>query len=131
MTNNNPLISVIIPSYNRGYCLKRCINSVLKQTYKNIECIIVDNYSYDKTDKIISNIKDSRLKLYKINNEGIIAKSRNLGINYSKGEIIAFLDSDDWWMENKLQLCIEEIINGADFVYHNLEVKYPSSKNNF
>ena len=83
MTNNNPLISVIIP-LTIELLLEKMYKFCLETNYKNIECIIVDNYSYDKTDKIISNIKDSRLKLYKINNEGIIAKSRNLGINYSK-----------------------------------------------
>ena len=92
MINNSPLISVIIPCFNRGYCLRKWINSVLKQTYTNIECIIIDNYSKDETDEIISSIKDVRLKLHKIRNNGIIAKSRNLGIKYSKGEIIAELD---------------------------------------
>ena len=52
--NNNPLISVIIPTFNRSYCIERCINSVLTQTYQNLECIIVDNFSTDETDLLIS-----------------------------------------------------------------------------
>ena len=92
-----PLVSVVIPTFNRAYCIQRCINSVLNQSYKNLECIVIDNNSNDNSNLIFEQYKDNRLKIYKINNNGIIAKSRNLGISKSKGEVIAFLDSDDWW----------------------------------
>ena len=67
---------------------------VLNQTYQNLECIIVDNFSTDETDLLISQIKDPRLKFLKIKNQGIIAKSRNLELNIQK-DIIAFL-THDW-----------------------------------
>lgn len=123
-----PLVSVVIPTFNRAYCIQRCINSVLNQSYKNLECIVIDNNSNDNSNLIFEQYKDNRLKIYKINNNGIIAKSRNLGISKSKGEVIAFLDSDDWWEEMKVEICINEINKGYDFIYHDLIIKDFSGK---
>ena len=122
MKENRPLISVVIPTFNRAYCIERSVNSVLSQTYKHIECIVVDNNSDDDTENLLISIKDPRIKFFKIDNKGVIAKSRNLGIKKANGEYIAFLDSDDWWSPNKLQVCLREIRNGADLVYHNLKI---------
>ena len=101
-----PLISVILPTYNHARFLKDAIDSVIKQDYSNWELIIIDNYSTDHTDQVISLFKDDRIKNHKINNHGIIAKSRNKGIQESKGDWIAFLDSDDIWYFNKLSTII-------------------------
>ena len=101
-----PLISVILPTYNHARFLKNAIDSVIKQDYSNWELIIIDNYSTDHTDQVISLFKDDRIKNHKINNHGIIAKSRNKGIQESKGDWIAFLDSDDIWYLNKLSTII-------------------------
>lgn len=115
-----PLLSIVIPTYNRSFDLKRAIDSILSQTYKNWEVVIVDNHSKDNTDEVIKNFQDSRIRLYKIHNNGVIAASRNLGIKYSNGEYIAFLDSDDWWHSSKLEKSLEALNNGADLVYHDL-----------
>ena len=101
-----PLISVILPTYNHARFLKNAIDSVIKQDYSNWELIIIDNYSTDHTDQVISLFKDDRIKNHKTNNHGIIAKSRNKGIQESKGDWIAFLDSDDIWYLNKLSTII-------------------------
>ena len=116
-----PLISIIVPTYNHAMFIKKAIISVKNQTYKNWELIIIDNFSTDNTQKIIKNFRDKRLKYYKIKNDGIIAKSRNFGIKFSKGEWIAFLDSDDYWRENKLEICVKNINEKIDFIYHDLE----------
>jgi glycosyltransferase involved in cell wall biosynthesis len=116
-----PLISIIVPTYNHAMFIKKAIISVKNQTYKNWELIIIDNFSTDNTQKVIKNFRDKRLKYYKIKNDGIIAKSRNFGIKFSKGEWIAFLDSDDYWIENKLEICVKNINEKVDFIYHDLE----------
>ena len=92
-----PLVSVIVPTYNRGWCVERAIKSILSQTYKNFELIVVDNASTDDTVAKIDSFKDTRIRIVEINNDGIVAKSRNRGIRCSKGKYIAFLDSDDVW----------------------------------
>lgn len=96
------LISVIIPTYNRAYCLGNAIRSVLEQTYSNIELIVIDDGSTDNTENIISSIKDSRLRYIKLKKNGGPSKARNEGIKLAKGEYIAFHDSDDIWYKNKL-----------------------------
>ena len=106
MANNNPKISVIIPTYNRAHLLPRAIESVLKQTFKDFELIIVDDASINNTNEIINKYKkkDKRIQYLKHNiNSGGPAKPKNTAIKISKGEYIAFLDSDDEWFENKLK----------------------------
>jgi glycosyltransferase involved in cell wall biosynthesis len=102
---NNPIISVIIPTYNRAHLLPRSIESVLNQTYKDFELIIVDDGSNDNTDEVVNKYikKDNRIKYIKFekNKGGNVA--RNAGINHSRGEYIAFLDSDDEWLSKKLE----------------------------
>jgi glycosyltransferase involved in cell wall biosynthesis len=97
-----PLISVVLPTYNHGEFIGKAIQSVLSQTYQNFEIIVIDNNSVDETYKVISGFNDDRIKYYLIDNDGIIAKSRNWGIIQSKGEWISFLDSDDIWYYDKL-----------------------------
>tara|TARA_Y100000590_G_scaffold53175_1_gene55698 strand:- start:667 stop:1569 length:903 start_codon:yes stop_codon:yes gene_type:complete len=98
----NPFFSVVIPTYNCADLLNRSLLSVFAQTYKNFEIIVVDNSSTDNTNDVLRSFKDDRLSVIKVNNNGIIAYSRNKGINSSKGQWIAFLDSDDVWSPNKL-----------------------------
>jgi len=115
------LVSIIIPTFNRAHTLQRAIDSVLEQTYTNWELIIIDNHSTDKTDALIESCQNSKINYLKIYNNGIIAKSRNLGIKKSKGEMIAFLDSDDWWTKDKLKISLMEMKkHGADLIYHKL-----------
>lgn len=118
----NPLVSVVIPTYNHAHYLDRALKSVLVQTYPNWEVIVVDNHSNDNTDEVIVGFVDPRITCLKIHNNGVIAASRNAGIRVAKGEWIALLDSDDWWTANKLQACLECIDEKVDLVYHDLEI---------
>lgn len=98
-----PLVTVIIPVYNRENTVLRAINSVLQQTYRNIELIVVDDHSTDSTVKVIKECKDSRIHLICLANNQGANFARNRGIEKAGGEFIAFQDSDDEWMENKLE----------------------------
>ncbi|MFC1666594.1 glycosyltransferase family 2 protein [Candidatus Omnitrophota bacterium] len=99
------MISVVIPTFNRAPFLKKAIESVLSQSYQDFELIIVDDGSQDKTHELIARYA-SRIVYIKQRNKGPSA-ARNLGLQKSKGEFIAFLDSDDWWKKEKLatQIC--------------------------
>ena len=123
----NPIISIIVPSYNKELYISETIYSVINQTYKNWELIIVDNNSTDSTDNILNEYNLQNLKILKINNDGIIALSRNMGIKHANGEWIAFLDSDDEWFDNKLETCMGQIENEIDILFHDLKIQ----KNNF
>ena len=115
------LVSIVLPTYNRGYCIARTIDSVVSQTYKYWELIIVDNDSTDNTHEVLSRYSDDpRIKVVQIDNGGIIARSRNAGIELCKGLIVAFIDSDDPWLPRKLEHCIHWMMLGNDFVYHDL-----------
>src|SRR3990172_8575884 len=118
----NPLVSVVIPTYNHARFLGRALQSVLDQTYTNWEAIVIDNHSQDNTDEIVDSFRDPRIILLTIYNNGVIAASRNMGIRAAKGEWIAFLDSDDWWTPNKIQVCLEQINDKVDLVYHSLKL---------
>lgn len=103
-----PLVSFIIPTFNRVKYLKRAINSVLSQTIKDWELIIIDDNSNDNTENFIKGIKDSRIKYFKnIINRGA-QFSRNKGIFHSKGKYINFLDDDDQILPNKIKLQINK-----------------------
>jgi len=115
-----PLVSVVIPTYNRAIDLERALKSVQAQTFTQWEVLIVDNHSVDNTDEVVSGFNDPRIKLLKIHNNGVIAASRNMGIREASGEYIAFLDSDDWWKPEKLRLSLDALNAGADIVYHDL-----------
>lgn len=118
----NPLISIVIPSFNHDRFIKKAIESVINQTYKNWELVIVDNNSTDNTDDILKCFDLPNIKVLKINNGGIIALSRNMGIKHSNGEWVAFLDSDDEWFVNKLQTCIDQIEKDVDILFHDLKI---------
>ncbi len=103
------LVSVIIPTYNRANLISRSINSVLLSTYKNIEVIVVDDGSTDNTCEIVSQIEDERLRYIRYEENKGANYARNLGIKNSKGEYIAFNDSDDVWFEEKLDELVKYI----------------------
>ncbi len=128
---SKPFVSVIIPTYNHAKFLGKALESVIYQTYRNWEVIVIDNKSTDDTKQVIENFKDPRIHYFKISNDGIIAKSRNLGINVANGEWIAFLDSDDWWTKDKLEVCLKNIDEKVDFIYHKLEIIYDKSNSYF
>lgn len=97
-----PLVSVVIPVYNREETIERAVNSVLNQTYSNIELIVVDDGSTDNSLNVIKQLKTDKMKIFEQNHLGANA-ARNLGISVAKGEYIAFQDSDDEWLPEKLE----------------------------
>src|SRR5260221_8177346 len=98
---NQPLVSIILPTYNRSHLIRESIQSVFDQTYKNWELIIVDDGSTDETSVLFTNHPDSRIHYYRIDHCGIIGRVRNPGMRHARGQYIAFLDSDDLWREDK------------------------------
>ncbi len=95
-----PLVSVIIPTYNRANFLVEALESVFSQTYQEFEVIVVDDGSTDDTPKLIKRFL--QVKYVRQQHKGV-ASARNLGIKYAKGDLIAFLDSDDLWLPKKLE----------------------------
>jgi len=109
--DHKELISVIIPFYNQEHYFEECLNSVIHQTYSNFEIIIINDGSDKKYDKILTELQLKHLDKIKIfgqENKGVSA-ARNLGILKSKGEYVAFIDSDDVWLPNKLEYQINLI----------------------
>jgi glycosyltransferase involved in cell wall biosynthesis len=100
----NSLVSVVIPTYNHAHFLGRALQSVLDQTYPHWEALVIDNHSHDNTDDVVKSFSDPRIRLLKIHNHGVIAASRNVGMREARGEWIAFLDSDDCWYPQKLEI---------------------------
>lgn len=100
----NPLISVIISAYNREETIRRSIDSVIRQTYSNIEIIVVDDGSTDKTVQEIGKVNDTRLRLIVLKCNSGASYARNRGIEEARGEFIAFQDSDDEWLPRKLEV---------------------------
>lgn len=116
------LVSIIMPSYNTAPYIEETIQSVLNQTYTNWELIIVDDYSNDNTDEVLDTIKDNRIRYFKNEKNSGAAVSRNKALREAKGQWIAYLDSDDLWMPEKLEKQIKFMEeNGYAFSYTNYE----------
>jgi glycosyltransferase involved in cell wall biosynthesis len=98
-----PLVTIVIPTYNRKELLQKAIASILSQTYVNWELFIVDDGSVDDTGELVLSIKDARIHLINLNHVGNIAGLRNIGAAAGSGKWIAFLDSDDEWTAGKLE----------------------------
>lgn len=113
--------SIIIPAYNTGHLIGNCISSIVSQTIDNWEAIVVNNYSTDNTIDIVRSFNDPRIRILDFNNNGVIAASRNKGIQNSEGDWICFLDSDDFWEPDKLQ-GVAKYVEDYDFIYHDLAV---------
>ena len=109
------LVSIIMPSYNTAPYIMETIQSVLNQSYQNWELIIVDYCSTDNTDQVVACIRDERIKYFKNEKNSGAAASRNRALRESKGRWIAFLDSDDLWMPEKLE---KQIAFMESNVYH-------------
>jgi len=114
--NNNPLISVITPVYNREKYIKRAIKSALEQTYQKIEIIIIDDGSNDNTKEVIRPyLSDKRIRYFYQKNQGV-TKARNNGIRVANGKYIALLDSDDFWKNaQKLEKQIKFLEEHLDY----------------
>ncbi len=126
---NEPLISVIIPTYNRGRLILDSVKSVLNQTYKNIELIVVDDCSTDDTEQILKSLNDSRLNYLRLEKNSGACSARNRGIEVASGEYLAFNDSDDLWLPEKLN-CQLDFLNksSADVVLCKMECRTPENE---
>ncbi|HEY9849897.1 MAG TPA: glycosyltransferase family 2 protein [Leptolyngbyaceae cyanobacterium] len=120
------LVSVIIPTYNRAYLIASAIDSAIKQTYENLEIIVIDDASTDNTKEIVTSFDDQRIRyiIHPTNAGG--AAARNTGIDAAKGKYLAFLDSDDVWLPNKIELQLAAIQNHP---YPEKVVSYTQFKN--
>ena len=125
------LVSIIMPSYNTAKYIKDSIESVLSQTYTNWELIIVDDCSTDNTDEVVGKFSDGRIRYFKNEKNSGAAVSRNKALREAKGRWIAFLDSDDLWLPEKLEKQIAFMKqNGYVFSYTNyIEINEESKPN--
>jgi glycosyltransferase involved in cell wall biosynthesis len=96
------LVSIILPTFNRGYCLRRAINSVLAQSYSDWELIVVDDGSTDNTASLLTHLTDPRIRVFRHPVNKGVAAARNTGLSAARGQWIAFIDSDDTWHPDKL-----------------------------
>ena len=104
VTNDDSnLISVILPTHNRANLLTQAIDSVLNQSYLNLELIVIDDASTDNTSNLVKSYSDKRIRYIKHNENKHASASRNTGIRNAKGKYIAFLDDDDSWLPHKLE----------------------------
>lgn len=131
LNNKNIKLSIIVPVYNVEKYVNRCIDSILNQDYKNIELILVDDGSIDKSREICDSYKkDFRVKVFHQQNQGV-SSARNLGIEVSTGDYFLFLDADDWLTDNALSKIVCNS-NGADLVmygaYNYIELENNSYK---
>jgi glycosyltransferase involved in cell wall biosynthesis len=115
-----PTVSVVIPTYNRAHCVGEAIDSVLAQSYKDFELLVVDDGSNDDTQQVLDSY-GSHLTVIRRPNGGASA-ARNSGIRAAKGEWIAFLDSDDIWESNKLRIQTVDLLKNRGVVAHVMDV---------
>lgn len=128
MSAQFPFFSVVINTYNSAKTIEKTLRSVFTQTFTNYEVIVVDDHSTDNTINVITKIGamfHREINIIELNKNQGIAKSRNMGIDQSKGEYIAFLDGDDLWKKNKLMVQYDELKKNsftADWVFSNYDV---------
>ena len=108
---NNPLVSIILPLYNGKKFIESSINSVLSQSYDPFELLVIDDGSSDGGDGLVP--ADPRIRLFHRQNAGVAA-SRNFGISQAKGTYLAFIDQDDYWYPEKLQLQMQVLLNDPE-----------------
>lgn len=126
----NDLISIIVPVYNSSATLKRCINSLLNQTYKNIEIVCINDGSTDDSLNVLNELEESdkRIRIIDKKNEGV-SIARNVGIKYSKGKFISFVDADDWIENDSIEKMYTAIIkNDVDVVRGNYQIEYKNGQ---
>ena len=108
---NTPKVSVIILTYNRSYLLSKAIQSVLNQSFQNLEIIIVDDASQDNTAQVVNGFADKRIRYIRHHVNKGEGGSRNTGVKNANGEYIAFLDDDDEWLPEKLHMQVSLLDN--------------------
>ena len=109
---DSPKVSIVVPTYNRADRLKKALDSIVSQTYKDFELIVVDDGSTDKTPKVMESFPKAQYLSIKKNSG--VSNARNVGLASAKGELICFLDSDDLWNEKKIQIQAQWMENNMD-----------------
>ena len=123
------LISVVIPCYNRVDVILPCIQSVLSQSYGDIEIIVADDGSTDGTEKLFDQLTDARIRYCRYTPNHGACRARNFGAQRARGEYIAFQDSDDYWHTDKLQKELSALLEwNADFVFCGMNRVSPDGK---
>jgi glycosyltransferase involved in cell wall biosynthesis len=118
------MVSVIIPTYNYGRFIAETLDSVRAQTYKDFECLVIDNGSTDDTTAVVAPfLTDERFKYCKIPNKGVSA-ARNFGVKIARGELIQFLDADDLLESDKLRMCVNHMSDNADTALTYSDMRY-------
>jgi glycosyltransferase involved in cell wall biosynthesis len=118
-----PLVTVVIPTYNRGTLLMEAVGSVVGQSYRNWELIVVDDGSTDGSIAAVSKIADPRITIIESPHTGHIGQVRNVGVAAGKGELVAFLDSDDVWTSRKLEIQVPTLLeSGCRWSYGGFEL---------
>src|SRR5438105_3695305 len=99
------LVSVVVPTFNRAYCLSQAVDSALSQTHRDVEVIVVDDASRDATPELMRERygNEPRVRYYRLPSNGGVARARNTALEKATGDFIAFLDSDDVWKPWKLE----------------------------
>ena len=119
------MVSVVIPAFNRANVIKRSVNSVLSQTFKDLEVIVVDDCSDDGLEDVVKSIDDQRVRYIRLPARSGACVARNKGAEEAKGEYIAFQDSDDEWLKQKLEMQMDALeTNGADICFCRLRRHY-------
>lgn len=110
-------VSIILPTFNRGWVVERAIKSVLDQTFDDFELIIVNDGSVDDTSERLTKITDPRVKLIDLKENSGLSHARNIGLKSAKGDLIAYLDSDNLWYNNYLQISVDAFKDDIVMVY--------------
>lgn len=122
------MVSVVIPTYNRAATLRRAMESVLSQSYSDLELIVVDDGSTDETRELVASFSDPRVR-YVYQENGGACKARNRGVQEARGELVAFQDSDDEWLPGKLEKQVAFLKEqDADMVYCALDSYFESGE---
>ena len=114
--NQGQKVSVIIPTYNREKLVPRAIQSVLDQTWQDLELIVVDDGSTDRTEQVVSGFTDDRIRYVRLDKNSGVSHARNIGIESAQCEYIAFQDSDDEWLPEKLEKQMQVMLQAPETV---------------
>ncbi len=130
MKNSKPFVSIIMNCYNGEKYLKKSIQSVINQTYKNWELIFWDNQSIDKSKQILESFSDKRIRYFKSKKFRSLYDARNFAIKKANGKYICFLDTDDWWFKKKLFFQVNLIKKNPKikFIFSNLYLYFQRKK---
>ena len=128
----NPLVSVIVNCFNGEIYLEQTLKSLFSQTYYNWELIFWDNQSKDSTKNIVCKFNDSRIKYYYAPSHTSLSEARHLALNKINGQLFCFLDSDDIWIENKLELQVNQFLlyPNIGFTYSKFSILYDGVNTN-